>query len=124
MGNCWEAAIASVLEIPLEEVMDERDESHPRWAPGTWQKDWFETWAQHWNLKRDWLKEVHGKDLVPGEGEAPPPEMLPPDGFWLAVGPARRGCLHCVVFQGAEMVHDPHPDRTGLLAVTEWEVLL
>ena len=38
-----------------------------------------------------------------------------PQGLHILSGPGPRGCDHSVVAFEGKIVHDPHPDRTGLL---------
>jgi hypothetical protein len=91
-GNCLQAAVAALLELPLGDV------SH---------------FAEH----DDWLErlvafgEVHGYRV-----RYRPPGTEGVTG--LAFGPSPRGVQHAVVWDGGEAVWDPHPDRTGLTAVS------
>jgi hypothetical protein len=99
-GNCFEACIASILEIDLSEV------------PLFHNTDWFPRFWD-WLISRGY--EYHG---------ILPPNRVPVykkgiDGFFIGAGDSPRGPHikggHAVVFKDGAMVHDPHPDNTGIL---------
>lgn len=94
IGNCLQAALASLLELPLGEVP--HVVMHGDW----W--DRLTTWAIG-----------QGFELVP---IAP---NWPPRGYYLATGPAVRGLPHTCVYHDGALAHDPHPDRTGLDSVEQ-----
>lgn len=90
-GNCLQASLASVLEVPLDVVPDlaERD-------------DWYE-------VLNGWLRENYGVEVVcvPVNGWIPP-------GIHLTGGDGGRGVEHIVVGQDGAMIHDPFPGSEGL----------
>lgn len=104
-GNCWQTVIASVLDLPLDEVphfvQDEVDHG----------MDFAWHW---WNRTLNWLRErglrldpCYGLDGAPGD-------------YVLVSGKSPRagGTIHhVVVYRDGAMVHDPHPDRTGLTTI-------
>ena len=98
-GNCFEACLASILEIPLDEV--------PRFT----QEDWLA------RINR-WLRWHYSLQLVVAQ-----PNILEfgmaPSTYVIAGGPNLRGVPHSVVHRGATMVHDPNPDRVGLASVED-----
>lgn len=97
-GNCFAACLASLLEIPLEEVPDLTHETDSSW----------------WGVVEKWLRlrglyavnfVCRGKDL----------DTFVPPGLHILNGPSPRGAFdHSVVARGREIVHDPHPSRAGL----------
>ncbi len=99
-GNCTEAAIASVLEVPLDSILDLQstpEEGH----------EWL-------RLLNEWLRPAHGLNLVMfgNNWELPYPEC------WCLIGGiSPRGFRHFVVGYNGEIRHDPHPDGTGLQSV-------
>jgi hypothetical protein len=105
-GNCTQAAIASLLGLELDEVPDfnllHKDDPH---AGFYWKHldDWF--------AERGWSWQMRSKDYQPL-------------GLYLADGKTERGTFHFVVMENGEMVHDVHPSRAGLLAVSHVWVLL
>ncbi|MDO8640048.1 MAG: hypothetical protein Q7R33_00725 [Nitrosarchaeum sp.] len=102
VGNCFEACIASILEVDLIDV------------PMFHDKDWFQ---RFW----DWLiskgYQYHGtlnKDQVLTYNKGV-------DGYYIVAGDSPRGPHiiggHAVVFINGQRVHDPHPDNTGIVNI-------
>lgn len=107
IGNCFSACLASLLEIPLEAV--------PYFA--VLGKDWFRPfeqllldnkcayWGQHW---------PKGEKFMVSGTRRPFPGV---DGYYIVGGASKRSFVtqgHAVIFKDGEMVHDPHPEGTGL----------
>lgn len=96
-GNCFQAALASILELPLEKV--------PHFMLDL-TNDWFME-------LRNWLGQF-GLDAicVRGESEA----FLPSKGYYIMGGrrPGRT-YLHAVVACNGQVVHDPLPEGQGVL---------
>ena len=95
-GNCMSASLASVLQLPLEEV------------PDLATPDWISVLAA----------------FLEQYGLCPLVSPVPVDGLSIACGLGPRGHLHAVVSEGDEVAHDPHPDRTGLLNVHHYVALV
>lgn len=95
-GNCMQAAVASVLNLPLEAV--------PHFSQFVWWPQAMELWARGRNLtmKSERLTEV--------------PEQL-----CVVGGKSPRGSKggHAVVGYQGRIVWDPHPSRDGLLDVED-----
>lgn len=91
-GGCFQACLASILELPLDDV--------PHFVE-------FDDWLYRLQL---WLADrglVFLYDI--------PPAYANYWGYHLIGGPSPRGNFrHCVVGKAGEMIWDPHPDRTGL----------
>lgn len=93
-GNCEQAAVASLLGLPLHQV--------PGYDAPTFDDEY-----------REFLKR-RGFTLVwlPGDEE--------PDCFYLAFGPSiDSGRGHCCVYRAGRLVHDPHPGHHGLSNIEE-----
>jgi hypothetical protein len=122
-GNCLAACVASLLEIPLEDV--------PNFcALGSGDGRWFK------NLN-DWLRPfglAYAEFNYPDEGV---PEwfftvpFIQPGALWIAGGPSPRGdrdMEHCVIMRGPgrELLHDPNPrfGRCGLRRVDAFGIIL
>lgn len=105
-GNCFAACIASILEIPLDEM--------PNFHSEFWADDWIE-WLRPrgfslmtWDLPDDIeiLRHERRRYLMPGY-------------CILAAESPRFDCLHAVVCLDGEIVHDPHPERS--MGVKAWK---
>ena len=98
-GDCWRAAVASVLRKPLDLV--------PHFIL------FGDSWPQAFDLWLAWegLRQ-HGTrtDVIPDE-------------VCIVGGPSPRGILHACVGMNGRIVWDPHPSRDGLLSVTHVTVL-
>ncbi len=112
-GNCLSACVASILEMPIEEVplfVDRHDPSVITQADGIF-------WAPHdyfWTKRLDaWLAKhgLQAKYFDPCD-----PEVAPD--FHILYGYSVLGNEHAVVGHAGRVVHDPHPSRTGLAYVT------
>lgn len=105
-GNCLSACIASILELPIEEVPNFCEEDREDW----WRSCW--TW-------------LYSRGYVGIEVSIQPGVLSPVwHEYCILSGEGPRGCHHAVVgrakgYQGFEYVHDPHPDGTFLKEVTE-----
>lgn len=100
-GDCWRAALASLLGLPLEDVPDFVND--PDFAPR-------------------WLEE--SQEFVaaarPGfELRELPPEFAALGEVVIAVGPSPRleASAHAVLVDAGALVHDPHPDGTGIPSI-------
>lgn len=93
-GNCFNACLASILEIPLESIPDIMRDA--------WNDSWFTDyckWMEQFNLTLAML--TFGSWLPPG--------------YSILSGEAERGLEHSVVAFSGKMVHDPHPSHVGLI---------
>lgn len=103
-GNCMCAALASLLEIDIENVPCFEDMSSNKWYFAL--LDWLKSLGFHllrWDIKE---------------------KMFYLPGFFIANGLSPRGFQHSVIYRGTEMVHDPHPSRDGIKNITSVWVLL
>lgn len=109
-GNFIQAAIASVLELPLDAVPHfllfgdwwgvalVRFLQSRGLALSTWTDR--EEWVTYWNELN-----VTSWPLV----------FAPADQIVIASGPSPRGdWLHVAVYRGGKLLHDPHPDGRGI----------
>lgn len=110
-GNCWLACIASVLDVPLESVPDVTDlyEANERGEGKSARA-----------IVKHWLMSEHGLYLYHLHAGLVP--LVRPRGYHIMSGKGPRGYLHACVGHEGVIVHDPHPDRSGLVEVTEYEV--
>lgn len=93
-GNCLQAAVASVLNLPLDAV--------PHFVLFTWWPAALELWARGRGL----LTVVEQTDMIP-------------DRLCIVGGKSPREGDHAVVGQHGRIVWDPHPSRTGLASIRD-----
>lgn len=111
-GNCMAACFASVTGVPLDEIDAALTDE-----------------ADHWwnNLRR--VLNGYGWDTTICYQNGP--DGCVPQGYAVAGGPSPRANGdpdqpgHAVVYLDGRMIHDPHPDRSGLGGpIEEWYLLL
>lgn len=121
-GNCWQTAIACLLDLPAEALPDQhviesraKDES-------------TEDYAGHHsysNALNAYLAKHHGLGYLQEPAWKLGAFTLREPGYHLLIGPTVRTAvdgdgpriLHCVVGKNGEQVWDPHPSRAGLTRV-------
>ena len=113
-GNCFQACIASIFEIPLNAVPHFCGNDNGNWASDS----------------QKWLFEHYGLGIL----AAMPFECG--DGSWakllfdrgvlhLIVGKSPRGDFwHCCVGKSGARVHDPFPGGAGVMAEERWEFFI
>ena len=113
-GDCWRACLASVLECDIEKF------PHPK-------KD--EDWDTYYLKVFDALEKLGFQWIgyTAQNADAEVFESKDTDGFIIAVGKSPRSTKrirynHAVVWKNG-IVHDPHPDNTGILDITTFEIL-
>lgn len=105
-GNCWEACLASLLEIPLEQVPDRRPEGDRA------------TDAEI----ADYLLERYGRALAWLRfGASSTPQVLALEaGHYMLGGTCKSGLGHVVVAEKGRVVHNPHPGTDLVAADILW----
>lgn len=101
-GNCMSACIASLLHLPIERVARFIRE------PG-------DTHIFQWAERLDDFLEPFG--LYALHFAADPERATFPGVLHIMTGISPRGRPHAVIGKGRRIVHDPHPDKTGLVSV-------
>lgn len=108
-GNCQQAIVASLLELPLEDVPHfvQQDVDHD--GIGDWH--W---WTAQWKWLRLQGWSIHAAVITGCPGE-----------YLMVSGPSPRGknIFHAVIYRDGELAHDPHPDGTGVLSVSSCHVI-
>lgn len=112
-GNCFQAAIASVLGLQLSDVPDEADTIDRLKAKGVEIKSHASSWCAWWLELQQWLAAKHGLQMADVKPRSL--EGVVEDFYHIASGKSPRGLMHSVVWLGASMVWDPHPSREGLV---------
>lgn len=101
-GNCMSACIASLLHLPIEHVarfIREPEDTH----------------IFQWADRLDDFLEPYG--LYALHFAADPERAAFPGVLHIMTGISPRGRPHAVIGKGRCIVHDPHPDKTGLVSV-------
>lgn len=98
IGNCMQAALASILELPLERV--------PHFV------QLYPDSKECGDAMFAWLLQRHVL-WMQLSGDDPVPDDMP----CLLYGQSERGVPHVVVGRGRTVAHDPHPSRAGLTEI-------
>lgn len=94
-GNCWQTAIACVLDLEPDSVPHFIQYDEDGIA------DWWD-FTLGWLLNRGYRLERPNRHLYTNE-------------YYLVSGPSPRGDFqHVVVYKNGKMVHDPHPSQDGV----------
>jgi hypothetical protein len=120
-GNCFAAAIASILELPITEVPNVE-------VFFRFNGPWYETMDRFlrlagWDLvSDDRFKIFHDGQFSIENRE----EYLNycKDKYYLVSGPSLRGVHHVCIYRNGKLVHDPHPTREGLLKEEMFQELI
>ncbi len=109
LANCLQAAVASVMGIPIDEVPNFMTFDGPNGHA------WFYMALRLFFRSRGLnVRFTHGKEVAP-------------NGYAIACGPvhpSRGEGYHAIVVRDGIWLHDPHPDRKYLESVTyyvSWE---
>jgi hypothetical protein len=110
-GNCFQACLASIFELPIDKVPDEVEV----WKSG----ERAESWPKYWQLINSWLA---SRNLSFLEVEINSAIRNWNDTYEIITGPSPRNKgRHAVVGYGGKIIFDPHPDNTGLKGTEdEW----
>lgn len=138
-GNCLEACVASILEVPLDAL---RDYYRHRWAYAEAIKSESRAAYRHLEAKQreerrlgfTLVRVTPPSDLDGAGAEDSPIAFRPigavPLGYTIASGPGPRlkpdgrPIYHSVIALDGEVVHDPHPSGAGLVAVEFFELVV
>jgi hypothetical protein len=113
-GNCWQTAVACVLDVNPDELPDQVE---------------FDTSGKSYmNALNAYLEAHHG--LIYSEIEDfVTVGLLPREPGWhVLIGPTVRTkppkeIHHCIVGHYGVPIWDPHPSRAGLLIVRRWGII-
>lgn len=117
IGDCLRTCYACLLEIHPSDV--------PHFAEPYYRGEL--TAEESSRSQRDWLRTKFGLDVitVPVDPQMPRSWEYYPNGLCIAGGKSPRGHIggHAVIWRwdalGGRLVHDPHPDRSGLVGPPE-----
>ena len=100
-GNCFQAAIASIMELELEKVPDFANQYKD---DGRW-----------WEEYNKWLDQF-GLEAVTITFSQEGLSKVSKNAYFLVSGPSKaNGVGHCVVYQGDKLAHDPHKGWNGII---------
>lgn len=123
-GDCFYACIATVLQIPYDEKLDELFNSIEM---ETGSGSCFGEAESYTHAGGCWMSAVSGFAFACGYRFKMDtcPDGVPLDVHTIAGGPSPRNCKrgHAVVVRGTgpTVFHDPHPSRDGLSGpIEEW----
>lgn len=119
-GNCFPSVIASMLEMDVEDVIQIQEHYDTDWM------DILLNWLSERNYiycSADHFKcfhpDLHYQLRWSGDKDEFINEQcaLYKDQYYFVAGrsPRNSDINHIVIFQNGKMIHDPHPDRSGIL---------
>lgn len=97
-GNCMQACIASLFNIPLGDV--------PNFAAV---KNWFKVLNDFVKDRGFYIYERHSQEGY----------LWIPRAYTLVAGQSSRGCKHLVIYKNGVLFHDPHPSNEGIKTVED-----
>lgn len=123
-GNCWQTAVACVLDLDPEELPSQFD-AYTQNDPESVGSLWSLNYGQ---VLQPYLRKHHGLGYVE---ILSPPEVfasMRAIGYHLLTGRTERSAAqndswHVVVAKDGEMIWDPHPSHAGLDEVLRWAFL-
>ena len=112
VGNCTESCIASILDLPIEEVPDfHKDLTRPGEETSS------DEIREFWRRIEDFLQSKNRIMMTI------PLNWVPPV-YYLASGNTVRDTHHMVIMRDSRIFHDPHPSRAGLSNIThKWLII-
>jgi len=96
IGNCLTACLASMFDLKLEEV------------PNFWKEPETND-KQFWENVYAWLARMGYTGII-----VPWRYTNHVDGHLIVMGFSPRGNWHATIWRDNQLIHDPHPEKTGL----------
>jgi hypothetical protein len=101
VGNCFEACLSSITHLPIEPIPSYKGEG------------WFDK-CNKYLAKHGLVLVMYGPKIFEVYKNLA-------DLYCIAGGKSPRfNCNHAVVFRKGKMVHDPHPDNTGISDIQDY----
>lgn len=125
-GNCYAAAIASILDLPISEVPNVEVlfdmEGKDKWLWDDVMNKWLA--SKGYKIEDSYLFRVFHENLIADDlthGDLSYDitewkEKLT-DQYYFAEGLSARDVFHICIYQNGKLIHDPHPTREGLKEV-------
>jgi hypothetical protein len=108
-GDCWRACLASILECDIDTFPYHNGDIA-----------WADEWDEVMNILV--LLGYYYSTVPVGLAHQGILDCPDTDGYSIAIGKSNRGVNHAVVWKNG-MAHDPHPENTGLIEITRFEIL-
>lgn len=110
-GNCFAAAIASLMELPITEVPNVEtlfDVENVSWydVMDAWIKDKGYQLTDNDAFMRAYHDKENECDIYDAK--------YCHNKYYIVTAMSPRGIMHCCIYQNGKMVHDPHPTREGI----------
>ena len=100
LGDCFRACLASIFEFDIKSM------------PNFWEET--QDAKIYWKLTNEWLAENYDYKCIVVKISNDEMDVFVKDVLCIAIADSIRGAEHAVVWYN-EMIHDPHPDRSGIL---------
>lgn len=127
-GNCFAAVVASILELPIEQVPNVETlfflDGNDRHFWSTVMDKFLE--GKGWVLDNDYRFAVYHDDQFEIDNL---PAMVNAahwycqDKLYLVSGKSVRGVSHICIYKNGELIHDPHPTKEGIVTFDIFQTL-
>lgn len=128
-GNCFAAVVASMLELPIQEVPNVETLYFLEGKLEFYGLDVMNVFLEGkgWELMNDGRFSVfHDSKWGIGEGYTHSRQDALDychDKYYLVSGKSTRGVSHICIYKNGYLVHDPHPTREGLISIHFFQTL-
>ena len=112
IGDCMKACVASVFEIPMNQI--------PHFAS-------FNNRGCAFEYVKFLGQHGYGIYAVHPDKDGEHPKIFPGEcEYYFVIGPSPRfkGATHQCIGHKGKIIHDPHPDKTGLNEIKYFEILV
>jgi hypothetical protein len=121
MGNCLQACIASLFELPLNAV--------PHFVESPDFPDNYIKFIEDSGYSFEGSMQIVEPCPyigMPEEVREYLDNIVGVDGFFIVGGYAKRftRVQHAVIFKGSKMVHDPHPGNSGIIMINNIDLIV
>jgi hypothetical protein len=123
-GNCYAAAIASLLELPITEVPNVETLFKVNDLLWIQVMDAFLAAQGYELMTNDWFKVFHDGRYGVDDGRRFQMMQYCENKFYLVSGPSIRWVKHICIYKNGSLVHDPHPTKEGLTALEDFQELI
>jgi hypothetical protein len=118
-GNCYAAAIASMIDLPLWEVPNVEVFFHMPLESTYWQEVML-TFLESKGFELccdDRFRVFHDGTYGIDKGMRAEWVAECKDKYYLVSGKSPRGFSHMVIYKNGRLAHDPHPSRDGVTTI-------